>query len=292
MEKVAIKKVGIIAKHTIGERAEYVRALVDALKKYHKEILFDEHTAPIFGMKNGFDKAQVLRRADLAIILGGDGTLLKTARNMGKKKVLIAGVNFGTLGFLTEFPPHKILGDLPKIFAGKFCSDERYLLRVTVYRNNKKIHTALGLNEAVINQGGFARLITLKVEVNQRSLADYHADGLIISTPTGSTGHSLSAGGPVIHPKIEGMLLTPICPVKLGVRPIIIPNTRQIVIRLDTQWRAEKKPIVLTIDGQITINLKKGDTVRVRKSSRCFNMIRMRGHNYYRMLRKKLSWGE
>lgn len=297
MNKNGIKKVGIITKHNIGERAAYIKQLVSELKKYKVEVLLDEHAAPLLHSHEAFDKTKLLRRADLVIVLGGDGTLLKTARYMGSAPTsvgapLIAGVNFGHLGFLTAFTPQTLLTNLPKIFAGKFCEDERFLLRVTLYRNGKKYYTTLSMNDAVINQGGFARLVTLRVEVNQRKLANFRADGLIIATPTGSTGHSLSAGGPIIHPKIEGFVLTPLCPVKLGVRPIVIPNNRQLTIYLETEWRAEKKPIVLTIDGQITINLKRGDKIRIRKSSRSFNMIRMGGHNYYRMLRKKLSWGE
>lgn len=286
------KRIGIITKHNIRDRLDYLKQLVSELKKYTKDIFFDEHSAPLLHEKEAYDKTQILRRADLVIVLGGDGTLLKTARYMGSKKPFIAGVNLGHLGFLTGFTPQKLLANLPKIFAGKFCEDERFLLRVTLYRNGKKYYTTLSMNDAVINQGGFARLITLRVAVNQRKLANYRADGLIIATPTGSTGHALSGGGPIIHPKIEGIILVPLCPVKLGVRPIIIPNDRQITIGLETQWRAEKKPIVLTIDGQITMNLKRGDLLRVRKSSRIFNMIRMSGHNYYRMLRKKLDWGE
>lgn len=296
MNKNGIRKVGIITKHNIGERAAYIKQLVSELKKYKVEVLLDEHAAPLLHAAVAFDKTQILRRADLVMVLGGDGTLLKTARYMGSARrgraPLIAGVNLGHLGFLTAFTPQKLLANLPKIFAGKFCEDERFLLRVTLYRNGKKYYTTLSMNDAVINQGGFARLVTLRVEVNQRKLANFRADGLIIATPTGSTGHSLSAGGPIIHPKIEGFVLTPLCPVKLGVRPIVIPNNRQLTIYLETEWRAEKKPIVLTIDGQITINLKRGDKIRIRKSSRTFNMIRMGGHNYYRMLRKKLSWGE
>lgn len=287
-----LKKIGIITKHNIKNHGDYLQKLIAELKKYKKEVLLDEPSATLMREGRGFDKTRMLRRADLVIVLGGDGTLLKTARQMGTKKPFIAGVNMGHLGFLTEFTLQKFLASLEKIFAGKFCHDERFLLRVTIYRNGKKRYTTLAMNEAVINQGGFARLINLRVEVNQRQLANYRADGLIISTPTGSTGHSLSGGGPIIHPKIEGMVITPLCPMKLGVRPIIIPNNRQITIRLETQWRAEKKPIVLTIDGQITLNLKKDDVIRIRKSSRSFTMIRMGGHNYYRMLRKKLNWGE
>lgn len=291
--KNSIRKVGIISKHNIASSANYLRKLVGEIKKFDKDILFDEYSARVMSEKTSYDKAALLRRCDLVIMLGGDGTLLKTARTASRgKQAMVAGVNMGHLGFLTGFTAQKILTSLPKIFAGHFHQDERFLLRVTLYRNGKKRYTTLALNEAVINQGGFARLITMCVEINQRKLAHYKADGLIIATPTGSTGHALSANGPIIHPRIEGFVLVPLCPAKLGVRPIIIPNDRQVVIKLETQWRAEKKPIVLTIDGQITINLKREDSLRIRKSSRTFTMIRMGGHNYYKMLRQKLGWGD
>lgn len=294
MAKNGIKRVGIITKHNIKvkENVVYFKHLISALKSYDVDILFDNVCGELAGAEKTYHKSQLLRRCDLVIILGGDGTLLKTAREAGLTRPLVAGVNMGHLGFLTAFTSQKFLTSLPKIFKRQFCEDERFLLRVTIYRNNKKRYTTLALNEAVINQGGFARLINMRVEVNQRELANYRADGLIISTPTGSTGHALSAYGPIIHPKIDGFLLVPLCPAKLGVRPIIIPNDRQITIRLETQWRAEKKPIVLTIDGQVTLNLKKDDVIRVRKSRRTFRMIRMAGHNYYKVLRKKLNWGE
>ncbi|PJC37352.1 NAD(+) kinase [Candidatus Peregrinibacteria bacterium CG_4_9_14_0_2_um_filter_53_11] len=289
-ESAAIRRVGIIAKHNIAEKAPFLRELDKALKKMGKEVMYDTCAGPVFGQK-GFDKARILRSNELVIVLGGDGTLLKTAHHMGPKQPLILGVNMGTLGFMTALKPQKLIESLPKVFAGDFCLDERYLLRVTSYRDGKKFHTTPALNEAVINQGGFARLIDLTVSINQRKLATYKADGLIISSPTGSTGHSLSAGGPILHPKVDAFVLTPLCPVKLGARPIVIPDDRQITITLETQWRAERKPIVLTVDGQITVNLKRGDLVRIRRSSRAFRMIRLAGHNYYRMLSKKLNWG-
>ncbi|MBP9718012.1 NAD(+)/NADH kinase [Candidatus Gracilibacteria bacterium] len=285
------KRIGIIAKHTLAtSKPEYVKKLVQLLKGYKVDIVLDETIAPLF-KRTGYEKAGVISRSDLVIVLGGDGTLLKTARSLNKKPPIIVGVNMGNLGFLTGFSPDGLIKALPDIFAEKYEMDERFVLRVTLYRNGKKSHTSLALNEAVINQGGFARLINLKVEVDQRELCTYRADGLIIATPTGSTGHSLSAGGPIVHPKIPSLLLAPICPVRLTLRPIIIPHDRKVTIRLETEWRAEKKPIVLTIDGQLTFNLKRGDVIRIRESSRRFRMIRMPGHNYYRMLREKLSWG-
>lgn len=290
-QKNGFKKIGIITKHNLKAMMPCLKMLVPELKKYEKEILFDGNCCHAFGKKKGLEKSEIMRKADMVVVLGGDGTLLKVARSVSTKKVPVLGVNMGNVGFLTETTVKGLPGILKKIFSGHYSVDERFLLRVTMYRNGKKYFTSLAFNDAVINQGGFARLIQLRVEVNQRKLALYNADGLIISTPTGSTGHSLSAGGPIIHPKIDGMLLTPLCAVKLGFRPILIPNSRQISIHLETEWRAQKKPIVLTLDGQETLNLKLGDTVRIRKSSRVFQMLRAPGHKYYQMLRRKLNWG-
>ena len=291
-KKEEFHKIGVITKIKAKHYLPVLTQLVSYLNKQKKEIYLDLNCSSVLGKRGGLDKTEMLRKVSMAIVLGGDGTLLKVARKLSTKKVQVLGVNMGNVGFLTETSPRDMIKALGRVFKGHYVLDERLLLRVTVYRNGKKYWTSLALNDAVINQGGFARLIDLFVSVNKRKLALYRADGLIVATPTGSTGHSLSGGGPIVHPRIEGLLLTPICPVKLGFRPILIPNNRQISIELKTEWRAEKKPIVLTIDGQLTINLKRGDVIRIRTSSRTFNMIRMTGHNYYRMLRKKLNWGE
>lgn len=287
-----LRTIGIIAKSSIHERKEYVHQLLRALSNYPVKLLYDKNIAAIASRGAAVMKSVLLAKCDLVIVLGGDGTILKTARYAARHASLIASVNLGTLGFLTEFSPKGLLANLSKIMQNQFHIDERMLLRVTVYRGGKKHHTALALNDAVINQGGFARLITLRVEVNQRLLGRFHADGLIVSTATGSTGHSLSAGGPIVHPRLPCIVLTPICPVKLSMRPIVIPSDRQITIRVETEWKVEKKPIVLTLDGQTTLNLRKDDIIRIRKSSRAISMIRMRAHNYYPVLQRKLRWGE
>lgn len=286
------QKIGLIAKQNVGKYKAFVKHLIEFLEKKQKKLYFDHNISRVFKKKRGLKKDRMMRLVDMIIVLGGDGTLLKTSRKLGKKRVPVLGVNMGHLGFLTETSPKRLFVTLERIFKGKYIIDERFLLRVTVYRNGKKNFTSLALNEAVINQGGFARLIDLLVEVNKLRLALYSTDGLIISSPTGSTGHSLSAGGPITHPRLDAFIITPICPVKLGFRPILIPNDRVITIKLQTQWRAEKKPIVLTLDGQVTKNLKLGDTIRIRKSSRVFQLIRSPGHKYYSMLRKKLNWGQ
>ncbi len=233
-------------------------------------------------------------RSRLIITLGGDGTILKTIRLLPKnKKNLLLAVNMGNLGVLTELPPEKIWAGLDKILAGRYFLDNRFLLHVSVYRQGKKVLTSLALNEVVINQGCFARLITLKLEVNQRKVIQFLADGLIISTPTGSTGHSLSAGGPIVHPSVPGLLINPICPVQLSNRPIILPNNRQLKITLDRPNLRKQSTAQagLTLDGQVVFSLQDGDEIKIKKSKRKLYLIRLKPSGYYRMLRNKLGWG-
>jgi len=294
MEKIQhtnFKKIGIITKSTIVDHEECLLALVKFLKKRNKEILLDSNAELLVNKKPGYSKAHLLNKADMVIILGGDGTLLKVARQISRKIVPVVGVNFGTKGFLTELDRSKMEEGLNKILSGSFEIDKRTLLRVTLYRKGKKLNTHLALNDAVINQGSIARLINLKVEVDQRKMITLDADGLILSTPTGSTGHSLSAGGPIIHPRIPGMLLTPICPASLSIRPILIPTSRQITIVIQTRRRDERANIGLTIDGQECIPLQYGDEIKVRKSKRNLYLIRLTNKMYYKTLRQKLNWG-
>ncbi|MFC1656213.1 NAD(+)/NADH kinase [Patescibacteria group bacterium] len=285
-----IRKVAIITKRNIVAKKDVVIALVDYLKKKKKTVLFDNNVAPLLGNKPGYKKEKLLREADMVICLGGDGTLLKTARRMGKKKVPVLGVNMGTLGFLTETVPEKLYYCLDRIFKNQYVIDRRYILRTTIYRDGQKIYTTLALNDAVINQGLFARLIELRLEVNQRKIIDFEADGIIVATPTGSTAHALSAGGPIVHPSVHSFVIVPVCPASLSVRPIIIPNDRQLKITVQT--RRVKEHVGLTLDGQETFDLEYGDEIKIRKSSRWFDMIRITGEGYYKVLRQKLHWGD
>lgn len=287
-----IQTVGIIAKRNIAEHPQIVKQLVKFLKQHKKEVLFDENCYQFFKGEKGYNKEALLLKVDMAIVLGGDGTLLKTARRMPRRKVFILGVNLGTLGFLTECNPDKIHECLDKIFHDQYILDKRSLLRATVYRKGKKISTSLALNDAVINQGAFARLIRMDIEINNRKVTSVSADGLIIATPSGSTAHSLSAGGPIVHPKIEGIVITPICPSSLAMRAIVLPDSRQLTITIETHRKLEQETVIgLTLDGQEVMNLKFGDQIKIRRSKRSLYLIRT-GNNYYKMLRGKLGWGE
>jgi NAD+ kinase len=285
-----LETVGIITKHHNEHYQKLIKKTAAYLKKKKKKIIFDNNSCKYFKNAEGHSKSKLLDQVDLVIILGGDGTILKTARRMTRKKTLILGVNLGNLGFLTECRPEKLFECLDKVFKGQYDVDRRTLLRVTIYRKGKKFETFLALNDAVINQGAFARLITLDLEVDNRKIVKFKADGLIISTPTGSTAHSLSAGGPIIHPKVESLTINPICPNSLSMRPIVIPDNRQLTVTLETQRRDKSAIIGLTLDGQDMLVLQYGDKIKFRRSKRRIYMVRT-GNRYYKMLRNKLNWG-
>ncbi len=293
MNKISQKKietVGIISKRNIDHHKKPLKDLVKYLKKKGKKVIFDTYSAPVV-KEPPFTRDQILRKADMAITMGGDGTILKASRHLSRKKVLILGVNFGNLGFLTDTKPEKLTECLDKIFEGQYHVDRRALLRATVYRGGKKIETFLALNDVVINQGAFARLIEMDLEVDGIKLVRFKSDGMIVSTPTGSTAHSLSAGGPIVHPSLQGLIITPICPSALSMRPIVIPDAKQLTVTIETRRREEATILGMTIDGQDMTMLKYGDKIRFRRSARNIYMIRT-SRRYYRLLRSKLNWGD
>ncbi len=284
------QKIGIISKRTISEQVPLLKSIVKTVRKYSKQLYLDEHAAPLITGEKGLSKSEIFNLSDLIIVLGGDGTILKSASGVGKRITPVLGVNLGNLGFLSEILPAELDAALHQISKKDYSLDRRTLLRVTIYRGGKKVNTFLSMNDAVINQGLFARLIELKIEIDQRKVASFKADGMIIATPTGSTAHSLSAGGPIVHPSLNALILTPICPSTLALRPIVIPNDRTVKITIATQRRGSYN-IGLTMDGQVTIPLEYGDEIKIRKSSRQYYMIRLQTKNYYRLLREKLGWG-
>lgn len=290
MTKQKIKTVGIITKRNNDHYKKEIKKLVNHLKKKKLKVIFDENSCKHFKGKEGHNKEKLLSQVDLAIVMGGDGTILKTARRMPRKKLVLLGINLGNLGFLTECKPDKMIECVDKIIKGQFHSDKRTLLRVTIYRKGEKIDTFLALNDAVINQGAFARLIALDLEVDHRKIVNFKADGLIVATPTGSTAHSLSAGGPIVHPKVESLTITPICPSSLAMRPIVLPDNRQMTVTIETQRRDEAALIGLTLDGQDMMILEYGDKIKFRRSKRKIYMART-GNRYYKVLRSKLKWG-
>ncbi len=289
-KKTKFKRIGIISKSTIGDNLSVLKKIVKIIGKHADEIIMDNHVAPLINGEEGLNKKQVFNNSDMVILLGGDGTILKSASCLGKKITPVLGVNLGTLGFLSEITADEIEDALQKISKNKYQLDKRSILRVTKYHQENKVETFLAINDAVINQGLFARLIEMEIDINDKKVVVFKADGLIVATPTGSTAHSLSAGGPIIHHALDAIVITPICPSTLALRPLVAPNNRQVTVRITTKRRGDYN-LGLTLDGQITVPIEYGDEIKIRKSSRQFYMIRVKEQNYYKLLRDKLGWG-
>lgn len=289
------QQIALVGRSKLGTHTEFLQELKTFLEAKGSNVSWDSNLSAVYGTEKEQSICEMLKKADLVITLGGDGTVLKAAHDWPKRKdLLLLGVNLGNLGFLTESTTERMQETLEELFADNFHSDERLLLRATLYRQGKKIATHLALNDIVVNQGNFARLINLRAEVNQRKMIEFHADGVIVATPTGSTGHSLSAGGPIVHPQIDTMVFTPICPSTLSVRPILLPSDRHITLTIQTDRRFADNRIGLTIDGQIVLPVEYGDEIRIRRSSRKLRFVRLKppGGNHFRLLREKLSWGK
>ncbi len=225
--------------------------------------------------------------ADLIVVLGGDGTMISTARLIGDKDVLVLGINYGSLGYLTDFRIEEMFPALESIFAGEYELDRREMLIVEHWRGSQKLVAGRVLNDVVINKSALARIIDIEVKLNDLFVNTFRADGLIVATPTGSTAYNLSAGGPIIYPSMNAVVLTPICPFTLTNRPIVVPDDARIELKLEN----ENEGVVLSLDGQTGYPMKAGDRVVIRKSAITFNLVQPANRNYFDVLRDKLKWG-
>jgi NAD+ kinase len=252
------------------------------------DVFVDEESARSLGYARQLEIEQVGEGANLVIVLGGDGTLLSVARNLKGRDVPILGVNLGGLGFLTEISPDEFPEMLEKVTRGDYDISKRIMLDVTVRRDENKVFDFTILNDAVITKDALARIIDIETYVNDEYLTTFKSDGLIFSTPTGSTGYSLAAGGPILYPSMKNIIVTPICPHMLTNRPIILPE--EVTIKAILQARDEK--VVLTLDGQIGFPLEFGDEVVVKESSHVVSLVKSSSKGYFEILRTKLKWGE
>ncbi|CUH94289.1 putative inorganic polyphosphate/ATP-NAD kinase [Propionispora sp. 2/2-37] len=224
----------------------------------------------------------------LAITLGGDGTLLSTARQMAPLNIPICGVNMGQLGFLTEVELPELSVAFDKLIAGDYRQEHHLMLDAFVIRGKKTFYVSSALNDVVVTRGGFSRMIRLNLYVNNELTTNYAADGLIIATPTGSTGYSLSAGGPIVNPNLDVILVTPICPHTLNARSLVVADHEEILIKL----QSVSEDMVLTVDGQTIYNLTPGDQIIAKRSSHSASFIQFKDQNYYGKLRTKLRRGK
>ena len=230
---------------------------------------------------------QLAASVDLFLVLGGDGTMIATARLIGDHEVPVLGINYGGLGYLAEFRIEELYLALESILSDNYRLDKRVMLAVEMIRNGEPALHYRVLNDVVINKSALARIIEIEAYLNQQFVNSFRADGLIISTPTGSTAYNLSAGGPVIFPSMNAVVITPICPFTLSNRPIVVPDDALIELRLKT----EQEDVSLTLDGQVGLPLKTEDLVVIRKSKTTFNLIQPMNRNYFDVLRDKLRWG-
>lgn len=230
---------------------------------------------------------QLAANSDLILVLGGDGTMIATARVMGDTEVPVLGVNYGGLGYLAEFRIEELYEALEAILSGNYRLDQRVMLAVELSRGDESITRNRVLNDVVINKSALARIIEIEAYLNQQFVNAFRADGLIVSTPTGSTAYNLSAGGPVIFPSMNAVVITPICPFTLSNRPIVVPDDAVIELCLKT----EEEDVSLTLDGQVGFPLLYQDRVTIRKSRTTFNLVQPTNRNYFDVLRDKLRWG-
>jgi NAD+ kinase len=283
-----MKTIGIVAKRGRRKALALTRKIFTWLRRRRRIVLLDVDTAQALGLPDAVTKREMMDRADLVVILGGDGTLLSVARLSNARQVPILGVNLGGLGFLTDVKPEEVFQSLTRVLRGQYQVERRTILAASVIRGHKTVRRFQALNDVVINKGALARIIDLEASVDGEPLCTFKADGLILSTPTGSTAYSLSAGGPVVEPSVEVLLVSPICPHTLTNRPIVLPDRERVQVTL----RAADEDVVLTVDGQEGMSLTSGDVVEVRRSRNKVVLVRSPERTFFEVLRTKLSWGE
>ena len=281
------KKIGIVSKPRKEDAGHILFELVKWLRDKGTEPLMDQETASLIEITSPYSRQDIAALSEFVIVLGGDGTLLSVARLIGARGTPILGVNLGSLGFLTEVTLDEMYPLLEDILLGKMIIDERGMLEAAIRREGQEIAKYTVLNDVVINKGALARMILMETRVDGWLLNTYRADGLIISTPTGSTAYSLSAGGPIVYPTVGAVIISPICPHTLTNRPIVVPDDAAIEVTLLT----EDEDVLVTLDGQEGHQIKFMDTVAIKKIKGTTKLILSPKKDYYQILRQKLRWG-
>jgi NAD+ kinase len=284
-----IKRVGITSKPNKSEAAEIVWPLMAWLRERGIEVVIDCETAANLGSNEaGIKRNEMASRIDLAIVLGGDGTLLATARALEGSAVPILAVNLGGLGFLTVVTRDEVFPALEAILEGRVRTELRVQIEAEVLRDEERARSFVALNDVVLNKGALARVIDFDVWVDGLFVSTYKADGLIVSTPTGSTAYSLAAGGPVVAPTVRAFIITPICAHTLTNRPIVLRDTATIEIAVT----GVEESVYLTVDGQVGLEVRSEDRVRIHKAASAVEIVQPLNKNYFEILRQKLKWGE
>lgn len=286
---MSIKRIGIISKPKKTEIREVVPSLIQWLRERQIEVYIDKETAALLeSAEKAMTRNEMPGQVDLLLVLGGDGTLLAAARTLNRKPVPILAVNLGGLGFLTVITREELYPTLEAVLAGNFQTERRVQIEGELVRADEVISSFLALNDVVLNKGAIARILDFDVLVNGRFISTFKSDGLIVSTPTGSTAYSLAAGGPIVTPAVEAFVVTPICAHTLTNRPLVLPDSVQIEVVVKSQ----REVAYLTVDGQVGLATHSDDTVRLRKASSSVELIQPPAKDYFEVLRQKLKWGE
>lgn len=280
-----MKTIALIARPKKPEAIAVARELIDAFPE--QRFLVEPHLGDPLGIA-ATGNEELSQTAELAIVLGGDGTLIHAARVLRGRPVPLMGVNLGALGFMTEIPVAEAVTTLRSVLEGKAKIDSRMKLDCRLYRQEELILEDEVLNDVVINKSALAKIAAHETWLDGAFVATYLADGVIFSTPTGSTAYSLSAGGPIVHPSVDCVVVTPICPHALTQRPIVVPGDQVMSVRL----ASDLQDVYLTVDGQVGHALLKGDRIEVQKSAHRLHLVRNQQLDYFAILRQKLHWGE
>ena len=283
-----MKTVAIVAKTGSPLAKDGVRSVSEWFHEKGVTTLFEEGTARLVGA-DASTKEVIVGNADMVVVMGGDGTFLSAARMMQTVTAPIMGINLGSLGFLTEFTLEESLLALEKIVAGDFHYEERIMIDVKIVRGEETIAAHTALNDIVINRKALARMVKVEATIDGAFVNEYTADGLIVATPTGSTAYNLAANGPIVHPSLTALIISPVCPHTLSNRPVVIPDKVALELRL-APGRIDEA--VISIDGQVGYEIAPKDRIIVRRSKQVTRVILSPNKNYYQILRDKLKWGE
>jgi len=286
-------RIGITVKSVLDDKCQTVDAIVSILQKAGATVSMDPKRIGGMDCARGLPEYTTEDDIDLLLVIGGDGTILRAVRELSDCSTPILSVNRGRVGFLSEieFSEAKLL--IPKLISGDGKIDKRKLLRVVAMRGSEELLSGFALNEAVIAQGTIARLVDLKTSVNGEPLTTFHADGLIIATPTGSTAYNLSSGGPIVHPSLDAMILTPISPHSFSQKPVVIRSDAMVEIEVQTKLSKYKDTdVVLTLDGQVYVTVQEGDRIAITEDTRTVKFLRRERDTFFGTLREKLKWGE
>jgi NAD+ kinase len=282
-----MKIIGILTKPKFPNMKATLTQLVAWLREHGKDAVLDAKAAALMGKAAPRHKGGIADRADMVIVLGGDGTMLSAARLVEERSVPILGINMGGLGFLTAVGGEHLYKTLERVFAGDYAIEERLMLRARLARRGKPVAEATVLNDVVVTKGELSRMIAMTIAIDGQFVTSLRGDGLIVSTPTGSTAYSMSAGGPIVSPSVNALVLTPICPHTLTHRPLLVPGAAKLAVTLTSH----DKGAMVTFDGQVGMAIREDDTVTITPSRHRTRLIRFPERTYYDVLRRKLKWG-